>query len=77
MDVLKEILNWSQERPIWQRDALRRLVLAGDLLDNDISELTKICKSVHGLTDEQVGASLGMMYLLTGSVEAGGVVYEH
>src|SRR4051812_40411985 len=27
MTVLEQILEWSQDRPSWQRDALRRLVL--------------------------------------------------
>jgi hypothetical protein len=31
MNVLQEILEWSQGRPMWQRDALRRLVLNGEL----------------------------------------------
>ena len=53
MDVLKEILNWSKSRPDWQRDALRRLVISGELDEGDIEELTEICKSTHGLTDEQ------------------------
>ena len=39
MNVLKEILEWSQGRPMWQRDALRRLVLNGELSDEDIGPL--------------------------------------
>jgi energy-coupling factor transporter ATP-binding protein EcfA2 len=53
MNVLQEILEWSQGRPMWQRDALRRLVLNGELLDEDISSLTEICKSAHGLAEQQ------------------------
>ena len=53
MNVLQEILEWSQGRPIWQRDALRRLVLNGELSDEDISSLTEICKSAHGLAEQQ------------------------
>ena len=53
MDVLKEILKWSKSRPDWQRDALRRLVISGELDEGDIEELTEICKSTHGLADEQ------------------------
>ncbi|MCM8885324.1 MAG: AAA family ATPase [Candidatus Thiodiazotropha sp.] len=53
MSVLKEILDWSQDRPAWQRDALRRLVLTGELADEDISALTEICKSTHGLAEQQ------------------------
>lgn len=53
MNVLQEILEWSQGRLMWQRDALRRLVLNGDLSDEDIYSLTEICKSAHGLADQQ------------------------
>lgn len=37
------ILQWSRDRPAWQRDALRRLVLQGTLTKKDIFELTTIC----------------------------------
>lgn len=53
MNVLQEILEWSMGRPMWQRDALRRLVLNGELSDEDISSLTEICKSAHGLAEPQ------------------------
>jgi energy-coupling factor transporter ATP-binding protein EcfA2 len=51
--VLQEILEWSQDRPMWQRDALRRLTLNGELDDEDILALTNICKSAHGLAEQQ------------------------
>lgn len=53
MNVLLEILEWSQTRPIWQRDALRRLVLNGDVSDKEIDLLAAICKSAQGLADQQ------------------------
>ena len=53
MTVLHEILEWSQDRPVWQRDALRRLVLNGVLADEDILALTEMCKSAHGLAEAQ------------------------
>jgi len=53
MNVHQEILEWSQSRPMWQRDALRRLVLHGELSEEDISSLTEICKSAHGLAEQQ------------------------
>lgn len=53
MNVLQEILEWSHGRSMWQRDALRRLVLNGELSDEDISSLTEICKSAHGLAEQQ------------------------
>lgn len=52
MNVLQEILAWSADRPAWQRDALRRLVQNGQLLDDDIRELTEACKGAHGLADQ-------------------------
>lgn len=53
MNVLNEILEWSQDRPIWQRDALRRLVPRGELSDEDICSLTEICKCAYGLAEQQ------------------------
>lgn len=53
MNVLQEILEWSEGRPMWQRDALRRLVLNGELSDKDICSLTEICKGAHGLAEQQ------------------------
>lgn len=53
MTVLEEILEWSQDRPSWQRDALRRLVLNGELTEDDIRALTHICKSAYGLAEPQ------------------------
>lgn len=53
VNVLQEILTWSADRPTWQRDALRRLVMNGELSDDDIRELTEICKGDHGLVDKQ------------------------
>lgn len=51
MDVLGEILRWSVDRPDWQRDALRRLLVNGELTETDIVELTALCKEAHGLAE--------------------------
>jgi Cdc6-like AAA superfamily ATPase len=51
--VLQELLEWSQDRPAWQRDALRRLALHGDLSDDDVRALTDICKNAYGLAEQQ------------------------
>lgn len=58
MTVLKEILEWSQGRPDWQREALRRLVVNDELSEDDIRELTEICKSAYGLAEQQAIAPL-------------------
>lgn len=59
MTVLQEILKWSLDRPAWQRDALRRLVLNSELFDEDIDALTEICKSGHGLAEQTDTVPLG------------------
>ena len=73
MDVLAEILGWSKDRPEWQRDALRRLVLAGELDNADIEALTEICKSVYGLAAEQTVVNLGKEHLPEKGASAGRV----
>lgn len=49
--LLGEILDWSKERPGWQRDALRRLFTTGDITAQDISDLANLCKAARGLSD--------------------------
>ena len=48
--VLEAILQWSVDRPNWQRDALRRIVEKGKLDDMDIAELAVLCIAEHGLS---------------------------
>ena len=56
--VLQEIIEWSQGRPAWQCDALRRLVLNGELSADDVGALVEICKATHGLAEQQEFAPL-------------------
>ena len=42
--VLETILEWSSDRPAWQRDALRRIIAKGRLDDDDFKELVELCK---------------------------------
>ena len=51
MSVLEEIVQWAKDRPIWQRDALQRLFVAGELSPADMRELTSLCKASHGLAE--------------------------
>lgn len=53
MNVLQEILQWSGDRPAWQRDALRRLVLNGNLTEEDVIALSNICKGGRGIIEPQ------------------------
>jgi energy-coupling factor transporter ATP-binding protein EcfA2 len=41
--VLDEILEWSRTRPLWQRDALRRLVTEGQVDDEAVQSFTAAC----------------------------------
>ena len=65
MTVLHEILDWckSKDRPAWQRDALRRLVVGGELSDDDLRDLAEICKAVHGLVEPQEVVSLSLEHV--------------
>jgi hypothetical protein len=49
--VLETILAWSEDRPAWQRDALRRIVAKGRLDAEDHRELIDLCKQGRGGKD--------------------------
>jgi hypothetical protein len=49
--VYDEILEWSFSRPLWQRDALRRLILNGKLDKRDVDEILLFCKIAHGILE--------------------------
>jgi hypothetical protein len=48
--VWQDLVTWSSDLPLWQRDALRRIVEKSVLNDADIIELTLLCKAGLGLT---------------------------
>ena len=50
MSALEVILEWSAERPPWQRDALRRIVTQDEVTEQDLAELLQICLGSHGIT---------------------------
>ena len=52
--VLETILDWSQNRPIWQRDALRRIVSKGKLDNSDLQELVELCKLGRGAAGKRL-----------------------
>jgi len=50
MDLLREILRWTEKLPLWQRDAVRRLLQQKDGLSSDDSaELYSLLKAEHDL----------------------------
>jgi hypothetical protein len=46
--VLEAILDWSTDRPLWQRDALRRIVASGTPTEAALAELLALCKKERG-----------------------------
>ena len=44
-EALDDILAWSKDCPVWQRDALRRLCTKAELGDADLEALKALCKS--------------------------------
>ncbi|MBL4763445.1 MAG: AAA family ATPase [Gammaproteobacteria bacterium] len=68
-DALHEILAWSASRPMWQRDALRRLVTQDSLSDADIDELATICKgteaSASPLESKHIAAQTAQEHVVT------------
>jgi energy-coupling factor transporter ATP-binding protein EcfA2 len=47
ISALHEILKWSESRPDWQRDALRRIISQESLSETDIAELDRLCRAKH------------------------------
>lgn len=50
------ILEWSPARPLWQQDALRRIVVKGRLDEADVEELTLLCLKGQGKTGVELEA---------------------
>lgn len=50
MPIYQDILDWSQNKPIFVRDALRRLITTTNLTQNDIDELVQLVKIECGDT---------------------------
>jgi hypothetical protein len=64
-DIATEILEWSKERPGWQRDALRRLFSAGEITPKEIDDLVQLAKAARGLTKHLAPQVLTKEHLAT------------
>jgi len=53
MSIITDIIDWSDGKPIFLREAIGRIIQKNVLSDDDILELTLICKSEQGLTKYQ------------------------
>ena len=48
MDLSTEILAWSEKRPLWQRDLMRRLALSATLAPRDVAEVLALVSAASG-----------------------------
>lgn len=48
-DATQDIVSFVNKQPLWQKDALRRLVQTGALSEDDYSDLFLILKKQHGI----------------------------
>lgn len=55
--LFKRILQWSEMLPLWQRDALRRLLLQGKLEAGDLDDLVELAKAESGAVDQAKNAA--------------------
>ena len=51
--ALTDILEWSTDRPAWQRDALRRIIRQESLSAETIAGLCRICLAQRGITEPE------------------------
>jgi energy-coupling factor transporter ATP-binding protein EcfA2 len=51
MGVLSKIAKWAKGLPDWQSDAVRRILVKGDLTESDRKELLAILKKTKGIED--------------------------
>ena len=53
--MLNKIVKWAKnELPLWQSDAVRRILTQDELDENDIAELTLMLKERHNLVDSKI-----------------------
>jgi len=57
MSIYQEILDWSQERPDFIKDALRRIISNSTIDQSDVDELVKLLKKENGDTSITISAS--------------------
>jgi energy-coupling factor transporter ATP-binding protein EcfA2 len=56
MPIYQEIVNWSQSRPNFMRDALRRIIFNPAITQNDIDELALLLKKDNGDSSVTINA---------------------
>ena len=54
MHVLNDLREWLKGQPEWLNEALNRWLTKSILDDQDITDLTELCKRKHGLSDTNI-----------------------
>ena len=70
-DLSADILEWLLERPLWQREALRRIFTSKVLSSKDFTELAELCKAGRGLSEPLTSEPLGAEHLSLNSGNSG------
>lgn len=52
VSALHEILKWSAERPHWQRDALRRVIVQETIEDSDVEHFDRLCRAQYKMLED-------------------------
>src|SRR5581483_12169834 len=47
LSALHEILRWAENRSVWQRDALRRIIVSGGIDEAGLEDLERLCRHDH------------------------------
>lgn len=51
---MQTVIEWSQDKPEWWKDAIRRIMTKEEITDNDIIELTALCKNENRIEDTEL-----------------------
>lgn len=53
MAVVEEIIVWAKSLPLWQQEAIRKILSKGQLDEKDYIELVELCKEDYGVLDKK------------------------
>lgn len=53
MPILKEIIKWIEDKPMFWQEAINRIIRDKNLTPDDISDLVEICKYEQGISEHE------------------------
>lgn len=51
---MQTVIEWSQDKPDWWKDAIRRIMTKEEITENDILDLTALCKNENRIEDTEL-----------------------